>query len=111
MSTKSDASQEMIKETNKAAFLQYFKDGCKPEGTPQRYGLEVEHFIVEKASEREGQRTVPYSGTHGVEAILRELSPYYEKEMISEGHLIGLDRAECTITLEPGAQEIGRAHV
>lgn len=86
-------------EQNIKKITAYFESGCKQESS-RGMGLELEHFIVDKAT----QRSVDYYGEHGIERVLEELSPYYTEKFYSEGHLIGLMREEDTLTLEPGAQ-------
>ena len=69
-------------------------------GTPLRFGLELEHFIVKKDS----KEAVSYMGPNGVEAILLELKPLYKKCAYSQGHLIALGRCDIDLSLEPAAQ-------
>ena len=79
---------------------EYLIKGCKQEGTPLYFGVELEHFIVDK----ETKETISFFGENGIEEILRRLAVYYEEEGYSEGHLIALKRSDLSISLEPGAQ-------
>ena len=87
-------------EKNKAKLIQYLQSGCKSDTMPMRFGIELEHFIV-KCDTKEA---VSYYGENGVEAILKELQPLYEKSDYSEGHLIALSRKDIVISLEPASQ-------
>ena len=85
---------------NKNLMKEYLIKGCKQEGTPLYFGVELEHFIVDK----ETKETVSYLGEKGIEEILKRLMIYYEEKEYSEGHLIALKRKDLSISLEPGAQ-------
>ena len=87
-------------EQNKAEMIAYLKKGCKDKETAMRFGVELEHFIVKK----ETKEAVSYYGDDGVEAVLKQLRPYYETQEYSKGHLIALARKEIAISLEPAAQ-------
>lgn len=87
-------------EQNKADMIAYLQKGCKEDGTAMRFGVELEHFIVRKDT----KEAVSFYGENGVESILRELLPFYEKQDYSEGHLIALARKDLAISLEPAAQ-------
>lgn len=87
-------------EQNKADMIAYLQKGCKPKGTALRFGVELEHFIVKKDT----KEAVSYYGEKGVETILKQLLPFYEKKDYSEGHLIALARKDIAISLEPAAQ-------
>ncbi|MGN0035163.1 MAG: glutamate-cysteine ligase family protein [Coriobacteriales bacterium] len=63
-------------------------------------GLELEHQIARKGS----HAPVSFSGPGGIEDILEALSEGYPERTLSHGHLIGLARADSTITLEPAGQ-------
>lgn len=63
-------------------------------------GIEIEHFILEQ----ETLKAVSYYQKQGIEDILKELKksgwePIYEKE-----YLVGLNKKEAAISLEPGGQ-------
>ncbi|MDO4479112.1 MAG: glutamate-cysteine ligase family protein [Lachnospiraceae bacterium] len=73
-----------------------WQKACKTSGE-DIFGLEIEQFIVD---DRTG-KTLPYDE---VEEILAELSPLYEHETRTHGHLIGLTRPDMAITIEPAAQ-------
>ncbi|MBQ8325787.1 MAG: hypothetical protein IJX86_01840 [Lachnospiraceae bacterium] len=81
-------------------FSDYFKSGCKDKNQALTFGVEVEHFLIRKST---GQ-AVSYFEKQGVEALLWKLKPYYEKGIYGEGHLLGLYREECIISLEPAGQ-------
>ncbi len=87
-------------EINKKNFISYLQSGCKNIDVPLRFGVELEHFIVK----RENKEAVSYFGKNGVEAILQELKPAYEKYVYSQEHLIALGRKDIEISLEPAAQ-------
>lgn len=87
-------------EQNKADMIAYLKKGCKEKGTPLRFGVELEHFIVDKKE----KKAVSYYGKNGIETILKELAPFYEKEEYSGEYLIALIREDIAISLEPAAQ-------
>lgn len=85
---------------NKEEIIQYLSDGCKPTDMAMHFGVELEHFVV-NASTKEA---VAYEGECGVEAILKELMPFYNESAYSQGHLIALGRDGIDLSLEPGAQ-------
>ena len=80
--------------------IAYLQKGCKPEIEKLRFGVELEHFIVDKDS----KEAVSYYGEKGIERVLEKLLPLYEKSDFSEGHLIALERKDIAISLEPAAQ-------
>ena len=82
------------------AFLNYFSaSAAKPKKA--RIGLEIEHFIVDRAA----KEAVSYYGTHGVRDIVEALLRCYPgaRPILGED-LLGFDAGEFTITLEPAAQ-------
>ena len=85
---------------NREGIIQYFKEGCKPTDMPIHFGVELEHFIVHADT----KEAVAYEGEGGVEAILKELMPFYDESAYSHGHLIALGREGIALSLEPGAQ-------
>ena len=85
---------------NKEQIIQYLAEGCKTTDTPMHFGVELEHFVVYEDT----KEAVAYLGEHGVEAILKELMPFYEECVYSEGHLIALGREGIALSLEPAAQ-------
>ena len=86
--------------TNKDELIHYFESGAKPRSS-WRVGTEYEKIAV---SARDG-RALPYSGTGGVEHLLRLLAERfgYEPED-EEGRILALKGPRATITIEPGAQ-------
>lgn len=87
-------------EQNKAEMIAYLQKGCKDKETAMRFGVELEHFIVNK----ETKEAVSYYGDGGVETVLKQLLPYYKKQEYVNGHLIALERNDIAISLEPAAQ-------
>ncbi len=78
----------------------FFLDACKP---PEqwRMGMEFEKIGVHPAS----GIAVPFSGQDGVESFLMRLGDRFGWSPLHEGaRVIGLEREESRITLEPGAQ-------
>src|SRR5436309_3295116 len=66
-----------------------------------RIGTEYEKVAVERAT----GRAAPFSGPHGIEAVLRGLAERYGWEPKEEdGRVVALVREGASITLEPGAQ-------
>ncbi|MCL2598839.1 MAG: glutamate-cysteine ligase family protein, partial [Firmicutes bacterium] len=84
---------------NEKQLIAYFESGAND---GQKLGLEVEHFVCGGGTQ--DGFTVPYLGERGVEQLLQKLLPLYERGQYSEGHLIGLSRKHCTVTIEPAAQ-------
>ena len=83
--------------------VDYFKAGAKICGK-WSLGFELEQIVIDKNND-----TVPFAGEAGITAILKDLSPLYEREIRAdkndpESPLIGLIRKDATVTLEPGAQ-------
>ena len=64
-------------QTVKGQLIQYFIDGEKKKEDGFLLGIELEHFIVHKDT----KRAVSYYGDRGVEAILKELSVYYNNNL------------------------------
>ena len=85
---------------NRENIIQYLKDGCKDADIPMYFGVELEHFVVNKDTEE----AVSYYGENGIEAILMQLMPLYKESAYSEGHLIALGRNGIALSLEPAAQ-------
>jgi glutamate--cysteine ligase len=66
-----------------------------------RIGTEYEKVGVERAT----GKAAPFSGPHGIEAVLRGLAERYGWEPKEEdGRVVALARGGASITLEPGAQ-------
>lgn len=81
----------------------FIKSGEKHQ---QLLGLEIEHFILDKAN-----KSIFYSyenGKTGVRDVLNELSKFYDEKIYEDfngkKHLIGLKRKDAEISIEPGAQ-------
>jgi len=80
--------------------LEHFERGAKPR-SEFRVGTEYEKAAVDR---RTG-RAIPFSGSRGVEAVLRQLADRYGWEPLEEeGRTIGLSGGRGEITLEPGGQ-------
>jgi len=78
----------------------YFMAGCKPK-TDWRIGLEFERFGFNRAD----FRPIPYHGDCGVMAIFNILMRDHGWQPIWEqNHVIGLQKNNQAITLEPGGQ-------
>lgn len=79
---------------------QYFKDGFTPRSN-WKTGLECELFAVNKDT----LKSVPYTGSNGVEGILTDLAEKCSwQPVIDEGKILGLKKGGSNITLEPGGQ-------
>lgn len=79
---------------------EYFRSSCKPEGTPFRLGVEIEHFLMDKNTHRSAQ----FFGEHGVEKLLERLAPHFDEKHYTDGILAELDCGDYNITLEPSCQ-------
>ena len=77
----------------------YIKEGCKSRENGFYLGIELEHFVIDSCG-----RSVSYYGGKGVEAVLKKMSVFYDEEIYSDGHLVGLKGGDLLISLEPGAQ-------
>ena len=83
-----------------AQLRSYFELGGKPRQA-WRVGTEYEQVGVHAST----GRAAPYSGTPGIEAILKELASRYGwKPKLEDGRIIALYRDQASITLEPGGQ-------
>jgi glutamate--cysteine ligase len=80
-------------------YINFFAAGCK-DVNDLRYGVEAEHFIVNKNT---GVH-IPYLGDNGIAAFLQELSPHFNKEYRENEHLLGFFGDDAAISLEPGGQ-------
>jgi glutamate--cysteine ligase len=86
--------------TARDTLVEYFAAGCKPPAE-WRIGTEYEKVVVERASGRAAR----YSGPRGIEAILKRLADRFDWTAREEsGHVIALQGARASITLEPGGQ-------
>jgi len=78
----------------------FFRDACKP-AERWRVGMEFEKLGVHP----EWGTAIPFSGPDGVESLLLALGDRFGWSPLREGaRVIGLERGESRITLEPGAQ-------
>lgn len=84
------------------SLVDYFSRGAKPP-SQWRFGVEIEHLPVGNDG---SDAPVPYEGERGIEALLSALEPYYDgdAEYREDGHLVGLSRPGCVVSLEPGSQ-------
>lgn len=84
----------------KEDLIRYFQTGAKPRAQ-WRIGTEYEKVVVRTAD----GTAIPYSGSGGVEALLRRMAEDYGFEPEDEhGHILALKGARSQITLEPGGQ-------
>ena len=84
----------------KEDLIRYFQTGAKPRAQ-WRIGTEYEKVVVRTAD----GTAIPYSGSGGVEALLRRMAEDYGFEPEDEhGHILALKGARAQITLEPGGQ-------
>jgi glutamate--cysteine ligase len=80
--------------------VEHIARGAKPRAD-WRVGTEYEKVAVD----RQTGRAVPFSGTRGIEALLRRMADRFGWEPHEEnGRVIALSRAGADITLEPGGQ-------
>ena len=78
----------------------YFLSGCK-KPSELTLGVEWEKLGVY----RDSGQAIPYSGSRGVEAILQALVREYRwQPLVSQNHIIALQKEGMSITLEPGGQ-------
>ena len=80
----------------KQAFVGYFKSGEKEKGQ-ERFGLELEHFIVD-----DQLKNASYRGC--IDGILAELTAHSSDSEIEDGFLFAVRSDDLALTLEPGAQ-------
>jgi glutamate--cysteine ligase len=86
--------------SSKEELARFFLDAFKPRDD-WRMGVEFEKLGVDPAT----GRAIPFSGSNGVEQILRKLSERFGWTPHStDGRLMELQRGNSRITLEPGAQ-------
>lgn len=86
-------------EENLKVLINYFKDGIEKEKN-NNLGFELEHIIVD-----ENNNSVSYYGDNGIENMLKTLSEEYDEKVFSlKGRIIGLNKKNVSITLEPAAQ-------
>ena len=85
---------------NRKRLLEKFRQASKNPGDDPLFGMEIEQFLVDSRT----MKTIPYEGEDGVEVILHDLRPLFKEPTYSEGHLIGLERDDLAITIEPAAQ-------
>lgn len=65
-----------------------------------KIGVEIEHFVVDKNS----WTSINYYQEAGIETILKKLLKFDYTPLYEETHLIGLEREDAVITIEPGGQ-------
>ncbi|MGE5146011.1 MAG: glutamate--cysteine ligase [Candidatus Eiseniibacteriota bacterium] len=98
MSAPPKSSGEPI--TDKRQLIESLAAGCKPKAA-WRIGTEHEKF----AYRLDDLRPLPFEGSNGIEAALRELNTRFGWEPIEEaGHVIALRRGDANVSLEPGGQ-------
>jgi glutamate--cysteine ligase len=80
--------------------IAYFESACKPR-SEWRIGTEYEKVAVRL---RDGT-AVPFSGPHGIEAVLRDLAERYRwQPVLEDDRVVALAGPRAAITLEPGGQ-------
>lgn len=89
-------AEQAIYRENIERIAGYIASGCKQS---QCLGVEFENILVHKAD----GSPVAYDGPHGVEQILERLSATYPEKTCQDGHVLGLQGGNATITLEPAA--------
>ena len=77
----------------------YFKNNEKEE-SDFKIGIEFEHFVIDKDS----LETISYYGDGGVEETLMELELNGWEGSYEEQYLLGLNKGNKVVTLEPGSQ-------
>jgi len=77
----------------------YIKSGEKSSDN-MKLGVEIEHFVIYNDS----LETVSYYGDDGVESTLKQIVKNGWKAKFEGDHLLGLDKDDLSITLEPGSQ-------
>lgn len=88
------------REQNINQIVSFIESGAKPQGTPGKLGVELEHTIV-----NDDFTPVSYEGEHGVAWLLSQLSGQFAEEIRdAEGDLLGLAAPGKTVTLEPASQ-------
>jgi glutamate--cysteine ligase len=98
MSGPPKASGELIE--SKSQLVEYFAAGCKPK-SEWRIGTEHEKFVFH----RETLASLSYDEPGGIRAILEGLRDRFGwKPILEAGNIIGLEKAGCGISLEPGGQ-------
>jgi len=65
-----------------------------------KLGMEIEHFILDK----ESLKTISYYGENGVETTLKEMEEMGWKGSYEGEYLLGLEKGDLNVTLEPGSQ-------
>ncbi|MFW5998271.1 MAG: glutamate--cysteine ligase [Halanaerobiaceae bacterium] len=80
-------------------FVDYFKNSETPT-SDYKLGVELEHFIVDEKT----LKAVSYYENDGIEDILEELNKFDWTPVKENGHIIGLNKDDMKITLEPGGQ-------
>ena len=99
-----EINREAIQRENRNRLIAYFEDGITKAGSPQKLGVEVEHFIVQDG----GDKPVYYRAHDdviGVRDVLDHLRQFYPEEIVnSHGDLLGLANETGSVTLEPAAQ-------
>lgn len=89
-------SEQAIYRENIERIAAYIASGSKQS---QCLGVEFENILVHKAD----GSPVSYDGPCGVEQILKRLSATYTEKTCHDGHVLGLQSGNATITLEPAA--------
>ena len=97
---RNECLDQPMRQANIEAITSYIENGIKPAGKQGRLGVEVEHFIVDAQGD-----PVMYSGEHGVDWLLEQLTESFSERIVgTDDKLIGVGAEGKTVTLEPGAQ-------
>lgn len=79
--------------------IKILKSGEKKE-SQFKIGVEIEHFVVDKNS----WNSINYYQENGIETILKKLMKFDYLPHYEENYLIGLEKTDAVITIEPGGQ-------
>lgn len=79
--------------------VKYFKDAEK-KVEEFKIGIEFEHYVIDKDT----LKTISYYGENGVAETLKELEKNGWTGSYEGEYILGLDKGNKTITLEPGSQ-------
>lgn len=91
----------------KQQLIDYLESGIRPEQPATLLGIELERFIVDPAT----RKAISYYGERGVEQVVLKLQGAERADgheitevFMSEGHCLGYNTKDYSVTLEPAAQ-------
>ncbi|MEE0845411.1 MAG: glutamate-cysteine ligase family protein [Eggerthellaceae bacterium] len=88
------------RQRNIEELVSFIESGIKPQGAPERLGIELEHTVV-----REDGTPVSYGEEHGIAWLLGQLqADFPQGTHDEEGDLLGVARPGAAVTIEPAAQ-------